>query len=148
AMMPFADVTGLVTRAAQQARIRHVAFWERRMIVGDAIRVIISTREKGGPARRAQRKSYKRVSKTHAPRSEAIEVGRLEPGEPRAFTLLALHHPHRIPALIIGIDEKEVRFLVSSRQMQGGRQTDEGQKRGEKSIHAKPTLAGRRTLHR
>jgi hypothetical protein len=42
---------------------------------------------------------------------EAVEMGRLEPGEASGCSLLALHDAHGVPPLVVGVNEDEVGAL-------------------------------------
>ena len=81
---------------------------KRRAVVGDAVEVVVAAGEKRGAARRAEREGDEGVAEAHALGGEAVHVRRLEPREARPLALLALHDAHRVPALVVGVDEQEV----------------------------------------
>ena len=106
--VPLADVGGLVTGGAQQRGVGDGIRRKRRAVVGDAVDVIVAAREKRSPARSAERKGDEGVAEAHALGGEPVHVGRLEPREARPLALLALHDAHRVPAVIVGVEEQEV----------------------------------------
>ena len=58
----------------------------------------------GEPVRPAQAVRAEAATRGYRVR-QAVEVWRFDPREPCPIALLALHHPQRVPALIVGIDE-------------------------------------------
>ena len=108
AHVPLADVGGPVTGGAQQRGVGDGIRRKRRAVVGDAVEVVVAAREKRSPARSAERKGDEGVAEAHTLGGEPVHVRRLEPREARPLALLALHDAHRVPAVIVGVEEQEV----------------------------------------
>ena len=107
--VPFSDVSGLVSGAAEESGMGDGIGGKRPVVVGDAVAVVVLAGQKGGTARGAEGKGDERVAETDAARREAIHVRGLEPREARQLALLTLDNAHGVPALVIGIDEEEIR---------------------------------------
>src|SRR5438034_11641692 len=93
----------------------HILARERRVIVRDAIQVTIAPRQIDGAARRAKRIDDERIAKSHAFAGQSIKVRCLKPGKASLVALLALHHAKGVPALIVGVNKKEIWALLGRR---------------------------------
>jgi hypothetical protein len=132
AHVPLADVSGAITGGPQQRGVRDGIFREGRVIVGDAVEVVVTAREKRRATRRAERQRHKSVAETHALGREPVHVGRLEPRKTRPLALLSLHHAHRVPALVVGVDEEKIRLAVSGVGLGESSQSSQRQQSEEK----------------
>ena len=143
AHVELADVAGRVAGLPQQAGVRHRVGREGRVIVGDAVQVVVSPGQEASPAWRAERVDDERVAEPDALGSDAIEVRRLEPGEAAAVALFALHDAQGVPALVVGVDEQEVwargvRGARSCGQTRSHRQDPDASRGTHDSILAAP----------
>ena len=57
----------------------------------------------------AERIDDKRIAKPHSLARQPIKVWRLKPGKAGFIALLALHDAERVPTLVVGVDEEEIR---------------------------------------
>ena len=100
---------GAVARLLQQPGVSDVLGRERRVVVDDAVEMAIAAGQVARPARGAERIDDEGVAEADALTRQPVHVRCLQPGEAPAFALLALDDPHRIPALVVGVDEDEIR---------------------------------------
>src|SRR5687767_3639115 len=82
--------------------------------------MIVAAGEKARPARRAKCKRDECAAKPNAFRGEAIHVRGLEPWKARALAVFALHDTHRVPSLIVGVNEEEVGASFGGAQLYRG----------------------------
>jgi len=130
AHVPLAEVGGLVAGGAHQGGMGDRVFGQGGVVVDDAVGVVVAAGEERGAAGRAEREGDKCVAETHALGGEPVHGRRLEPRVAGAFAMLALHGPHRVPALVIGDDEQEVWFARGGVQRRGGGERGEEPRSG------------------
>ena len=106
--VPLADVRRLVTCRFQAERVAREAVGVLGEVVQHLVAPGVSSAEEGRATRRAERRGDEGVGEARALGRQAIEVRRLQPGEQRLLSHLALDHAERIPALVIGEDDEDV----------------------------------------
>ena len=75
AVMPFADVGGFVASRAQEAGVGDAIQREGRVVVGDAVRVIVATGQIRRAAGSTERERHEGVAKADALGGEPVHVG-------------------------------------------------------------------------
>src|SRR5262245_36047878 len=81
---------------------------EGRVVVDDAVDVAVTAGEEAGPAGGTQGVDDEGALEADAVGRQAVEVGRLQPGEAALLALLALDDAQGVPALVVAVDEDEV----------------------------------------
>src|ERR1035441_6716030 len=93
AHVPFADVGSGVPSGAHEAGVGDAVGGERGVVVGHAVKMVVAASQERRAAGSTKRQCDKAIAKAHAFGGKAVHIGRLEPGEAGAFSLLALHGP-------------------------------------------------------
>src|SRR5687768_2917838 len=89
--------------------------------------MVVATAHERRTARCAEGEDDERIAKPETLGRDSVQVRRLKPRVARLVALLTLHDAQRVPALIVGVDEEEVRF---ARRCSGGRNGEgEGERR-------------------
>src|SRR5262249_19860177 len=109
AHVPLSDIARPVAGIPEQAGMGHVLDPARRGGVDGAVDVPVAARQEARPARGTQRIDHEGIAEAGALGGQAVQVRRPQPREAGLLALLLLDDAQGVPALVVGVEEDEVR---------------------------------------